>query len=207
MEKAQNVSAVLLCLRLKGFADADVLAEASGRSIGVVEEVLRSAENDGWVDARSGSRSGWTMTAVGRSGLEQRLAAELAASGNRDGLEDGYERFLALNQPLLAVCTRWQVKQAEPVVLNDHSDPEYDRQVVDDLRVLHGRVEPVCDRLTAALSRFSGYRPRLSHALERVVAGDTEWFTKPTIDSYHTVWFELHEDLLVTLGRDRTSEH
>ena len=27
-------------------------------------------------------------------------------------------------------------------------------------------------------------------------AGDSDWFTKPMIASYHTVWFELHEDLL-----------
>jgi hypothetical protein len=26
------------------------------------------------------------------------------------------------------------------------------------------------------------------------------------IDSYHTVWFELHEDLLATLGRQRSQE-
>jgi len=26
------------------------------------------------------------------------------------------------------------------------------------------------------------------------------------MSSYHTVWFELHEDLLATLGIDRASE-
>ena len=31
-------------------------------------------------------------------------------------------------------------------------------------------------------------------------AGDPDWFTRPTVDSYHTVWFELHENLLATLG-------
>ena len=30
--------------------------------------------------------------------------------------------------------------------------------------------------------------------------------TKPMIDSYHSVWFELHEDLLATLGIERGSE-
>ena len=40
----------------------------------------------------------------------------------------------------------------------------------------------------------------------RVTEGDRDWFTKPTIDSYHTVWFELHEDLLATLGLERSSE-
>ena len=39
-----------------------------------------------------------------------------------------------------------------------------------------------------------------------MLAGDTDWFTKPMIPSYHTVWFELHEDLLATLGIERGSE-
>ena len=36
--------------------------------------------------------------------------------------------------------------------------------------------------------------------------GETDWLTKPIIDSYHTVWFELHEDLLATLGLERGHE-
>jgi len=39
-----------------------------------------------------------------------------------------------------------------------------------------------------------------------VSAGDVDWFTKPMIPSYHTVWFEMHEDLLCTLGIERGSE-
>jgi pyruvate,orthophosphate dikinase len=42
--------------------------------------------------------------------------------------------------------------------------------------------------------------------VDRVEAGERDWFTKPLIDSYHTVWFELHEDLLSTLGKERASE-
>jgi hypothetical protein len=33
-----------------------------------------------------------------------------------------------------------------------------------------------------------------------VRAGDHNYVTKLTIDSYHTIWFELHEDLMATLG-------
>ena len=50
------------------------------------------------------------------------------------------------------------------------------------------------------------YGPRLRRAVERVEAGDGEWFTKPSLPSYHSVWFELHEDLLSTLGLDRSAE-
>jgi hypothetical protein len=30
--------------------------------------------------------------------------------------------------------------------------------------------------------------------------------TRPIIDSYHTVWFELHEELIQAAGRSREDE-
>jgi hypothetical protein len=90
--------------------------------------------------------------------------------------------------------------------VNDHGDAAYDRGVIEKLADLHAEVEPICNDLGEALHRFQGYGGRLRHALDRVRAGDTDWFTKPMIPSYHTVWFEMHEDLLSTLGIERGSE-
>ena len=64
----------------------------------------------------------------------------------------------------------------------------------------------MCEDLSKLLARFATYGPRLRSALQRVENGDVDWFTKPMIDSYHTVWFELHEDLLATLGIERSKE-
>ena len=69
-----------------------------------------------------------------------------------------------------------------------------------------GVVQPICAELAGRLARFDGYGRRFSESLGRVVAGEVEWFTRPMIDSYHTVWFELHEDLLATLGIERAKE-
>jgi hypothetical protein len=71
---------------------------------------------------------------------------------------------------------------------------------------IHDRVRPVTVDLRETIDRFAGYGTRLREALEKVVAGEHEWFTKPVIDSYHTIWFELHEDLLCTLGIERSKE-
>jgi hypothetical protein len=65
---------------------------------------------------------------------------------------------------------------------------------------------PICEELARSLRRFANYGPRLTTALERVRSGDIDWFTKPMIASYHTIWFELHEDLLATLGIERGQE-
>jgi hypothetical protein len=39
--------------------------------------------------------------------------------------------------------------------------------------------------------------------LRRVDRGERRWVDAPRIDSCHTVWFELHEDLLASLGLER----
>jgi pyruvate,orthophosphate dikinase len=108
---------------------------------------------------------------------------------------------------MLGVCTSWQLRDVDGTQsINDHSDADYDRSVIDRLVAIHDRVRPVTVDLREAMARFGGYGKRLRDALEKVVAGEHEWFTKPVIDSYHTVWFELHEDLLSTLGIERSTE-
>ena len=43
-------------------------------------------------------------------------------------------------------------------------------------------------------------------AREKVEDGEHDWFTSPRIDSYHTVWMQWHEDLLLALGREREQD-
>ena len=38
---------------------------------------------------------------------------------------------------------------------------------------------------------------------DRFRAGDPSWVDRTGADSCHTVWFELHEDLIATLGLRR----
>jgi hypothetical protein len=42
--------------------------------------------------------------------------------------------------------------------------------------------------------------------LDKVKSGDTTWLARPIIDSYHTVWFELHEELIAASGLTREEE-
>jgi hypothetical protein len=50
--------------------------------------------------------------------------------------------------------------------------------------------------------RFGRYRVRLSDALARARSGAGGYVTEE-MASYHSVWFQLHEDLLATLGIPR----
>lgn len=198
---------VLHGLRLKGQAGAAGIAESAGLVTADVEACLERLAAGGMAVHRDGPLAGWSLTPEGRSEHSRLVGREVDAAGARPAIEGAYERFRALNTGVLDACSRWQVRDiAGTAVVNDHRDPDYDAKVVADLAALHNRVEPLCDDLAGALERYRPYRRQLSRAVENVEAGERDWFTKPLLPSYHTVWFELHEDLLTTLGLDRTAE-
>jgi hypothetical protein len=125
------------------------------------------------------------------------------APGSREEAECArlYKAFLPLNREVLQMCTDWQIRPAGAP--NDHADAAYDWSVIDRLEALDDRVGPLLRRLGDADARFAPYRDRLRAARQRVVRGERDWLTSPRVDSYHTMWMELHECLLAALGRER----
>jgi pyruvate,orthophosphate dikinase len=92
-------------------------------------------------------------------------------------------------------------------VPNDHSDGAYDASVLARLRSdVHEDVTPIVERAAGMVSRLGRYGLRLETALDRLSDGDERYVAHPMLDSYHTVWFELHEELIRLAGRDRRSE-
>jgi biotin operon repressor len=194
-------------LRLKGFAEAAAIAEAAGLSTAETEKHLQALQSEGFVQYREGRMCGYSLTSAGRAEHERQLTAELDGAGARAELDSSYRRFLQLNQELLSVCTSWQLRDvAGHSTVNDHTDGDYDKAVIATLGELDAKVQPICGELAGVFDRFAAYGPRLAEALDRVQNGEIEYFTKPMIPSYHTVWFELHEDLLASLGIERASE-
>jgi pyruvate,orthophosphate dikinase len=47
---------------------------------------------------------------------------------------------------------------------------------------------------------------RLDRAAAAVAAGDQRFVSSPRVDSYHSIWFELHEELIRLAGRSRSDE-
>ncbi len=181
----------LYALLVKGRARPDALAVTTGLDPEQVAEVLEQAATRGLAVERHGRAAGWMLTGVGRDMVRATIARE------RDGLDlgepgDRYEReFLPLNGDLKALCARWQQDQVDPG---------------DDLAVLHGRASEFLQHVECFDARFSRYGPRLSDAVEQVLAGDHRALVKPLSDSYHDTWIELHEDLLLWLGRERNED-
>jgi pyruvate,orthophosphate dikinase len=67
-------------------------------------------------------------------------------------------------------------------------------------------LEPVLAANTAQVPRLEGYGPRFRAALEAMRDGDRTMLAAPLKDSYHTVWFEYHEELIALGGRNRADE-
>ncbi|MGH3524141.1 MAG: MarR family transcriptional regulator, partial [Mycobacterium sp.] len=125
------------------------------------------------------------------------------ASADPSALAAAYRRFRAVNTEFKALVTDWQLKNGRP---NTHEDADYDAAVLARLDRLHQQVSPIIAVAAVQLPRLSHYSAKLQAALDKVNAGETVWLSRPMIDSYHTVWFELHEELILAAGRTRDEE-
>lgn len=119
----------------------------------------------------------------------------------------GYTRFELVNRELKQLITDWQtIEVGGQRVANDHTNEEYDARLLDRLGDLHERFTPILNGLVARVPRLAAYATKLEAALTRAEEGEIAWVSDAKIESYHTVWFELHEDLLRLLGRVRDEQ-
>ncbi|WP_419841759.1 transcriptional regulator [Candidatus Poriferisodalis sp.] len=205
-------------MRLKGLGEVDDIAAVHGLEPAAVETLLAELDATGHCMHREvGGVPKFILTPTGRDDGQAALAAELDAHAARDAVTAAYRKFLELNPVMLQLCTDWQVLPAgHPAAtdtgpgdghrLNDHSDSAYDTKIIERLEALHLELSEVLTGLSSVMMRYDNYAPRCAAALDRLRAGELDYLTKPMIPSYHTVWFELHEDLLATLGINRADE-
>ena len=193
-------------MRCIGVAGEERIAGASGIEIAETLAHLRHLSDRGLVELDPGSFGGWSLTESGRAIGQEMVREELVIAGDHEQVLGGYQTFLRLNPTLLQICSDWQMRRVgNTPILNDHTDPDYDARVLSRLIRIDDAAQQVCSDLVSRLMRFGVYRDRLSTAIERALAGDSAYVTD-SFDSYHTVWFQLHEDLLVTLGISREDE-
>ncbi|MFI6166086.1 hypothetical protein ACIBCN_04795 [Nocardia sp. NPDC051052] len=196
----------LHAIRLGGFADTKAVADRYGMPVGLAESHVRDFRERGWISHfRFGTDAGWSLTESGRAENERLLADELSREGAKALVEDVYRVFLPLNARLVRVCTEWQLTILSDGSMrdNDHGDAHRDRQILAELQSLAAELVPLTRQLTERLARFSGYDTRFAEAVT-LAADHPEMVAGIEHDSAHRVWFELHEDLIATLGIDRT---
>ena len=143
----------------------------------------------------------WQLTPDGRSAHAEHLAADLAGLDAATELGVVYPTFVEINSEFKELCGDWQLKDGAP---NDHTDAAYDDAVLERLGELHLRAHPAVATMGDVIDRLAPYAPRLDAVLGRLRGGDTSLFTGVMCNSYHDVWMELHEDLILTQGIDRS---
>ena len=127
-----------------------------------------------------------------------------AGSPQEQDLDKLFDAFLPVNRRLRDVCSAWQTRpDGTP---NDHSDGTYDDTVRDRLDEVHSAIGPILRRMAAVEPRLAGYRPRLTEALDKFSDGESSWLASPLMDSYHTVWMHLHQELILMLGLTRADD-
>lgn len=187
--------AVLQAVRLKGRVRPDDLAATLAADIAAVTDTIGRLTDDGLLVDGPTVR----LTPDGRARLAELLAAERQPADSAV-IATAYDEFRSVNLDFKALVTDWQLRDGQP---NDHKDAGYDAGVLARLDDVHGRVLTIIAPVAGQLPRLGAYPTKLTTALERVKAGENAWLTRPLIDSYHTVWFELHEELILAVGLTR----
>jgi pyruvate,orthophosphate dikinase len=151
------------------------------------------------------SRFGYKLTELGSRRVNELYARERERAGQV--VHEVYGSFVTINDELKQLVTDWQLRPVGgELVVNDHSDHRYDQALIAKLRRTDARASTALSPLTSTLARLGLYPRRLGRALARLRGGDHTMLATPLKDSYHTVWFELHEELIILSGRSRAEE-
>jgi pyruvate,orthophosphate dikinase len=190
------VDHLLQVLCLKGRATHETLGAAVNADTTAAIAELEAA---GLVES---TKLGYRVTDLGRSRADELYAYEREQAG--PVIDDVYESFVPINDDVKQIVTDWQMRQVDgELTVNDHSDSRHDERVIARLRRTDAQVSTALGPLSDALNRFDLYPRRLRRALTLIGEGDHSMLAAPLKDSYHTVWFELHEELIILSGRRR----
>jgi hypothetical protein len=187
--------AVLQAVRLKGRVSRDDLVATLGEDL--VDVIDRLVGSGLLLDG-----STLRLSPEGRQRLEGLLADE-RSHVDAAAVAAAYDEFCSVNRDFKELVTDWQLKDGRP---NTHEDAGYDAAVLARLDDVHRRVTPTIAAVATQLPRLSRYSVKLQAALDNIQDGETMWLARPLIDSYHTVWFELHEELILAAGRTRETD-
>ncbi len=194
---------LLQALLIKGSMPADQLAATVSGDPALIGSLTRQLVAAGLAEVAGDA---CRLSGAGRLRALEAFETDrgLVGAAQAAGL---YAAFGPLDHRMKDIVTAWQLRStdAEPQ-FNDHLDAGYDATVLDLLADLHADTAAWIAPLAAAFPRFGRYQARLSRALAAARGSDQRFVASPRVDSYHSVWFELHEDLIRLAGHRRQDE-
>lgn len=137
-------------------------------------------------------------TDAGKALLDEQYSRVRAglSEAERDEILD---RFRPLDREVKALAARWQDADARD---------DWDERIatIEKLSALQQATLAFIARYRGRLPNLSEFGAKLGKALAHVLEGESDFVVGVRCPSYHTVWFEMHEDLLRTLERQRDAE-
>ena len=202
-EREATADDCVRALAIKGLAQVEAVADFALSTPDEVRMILDRLVTDGLATSVAGA---YKLTESGTSRAADVLVTEQEAWG-REPAAAALDAFLDLDHRVKVIVTAWQLRgDPDSGVVNDHSDTDYDRDVLERLAALHADAMTWLTPQAVGLSRLADYGVRLGRAVDRAVGGDQRFVASPRVDSYHGIWFELHEDLIRLAGRTREDE-
>ena len=200
---AATADDVLRAMVVKGYVTPESVATTLLSTAAEMTVVLDRLVADGLAEVAAGSLR---LTPDGKAAGRALIAADAERWGAA-GATAALDAFLALDHRMKETVTAWQMRDvAGAQAINDHSDAGYDAAVLDGLAALHADASAWLRPLAPSLPRLAAYLERLERAAVAARSGDGRFVASPRVDSYHGVWFELHEDLILLAGRSRADE-
>ena len=187
---------------IKGSASPDALAESLMSTPEQVRSLIDALIGNGLVERQADTVR---LSNDGQTKGHALIAADQLRWGTAQA-EAALDAFHTLDLRVKEAVTAWQLREVDGArVLNDHTDPAYDAGVLDQLAGLHHDTGEWLQSTSEAPPELGRYLSRLERALG-LARQDQRFVASPRVDSYHGVWFELHEELILLAGRSRAQE-
>ena len=185
----RGAGAVLHVVRVRGPSSAAELERALCEE---VQASLAELERSRLLVSAAEAPLRWRLTEAGRVRSDECLRA--AQPGVSQLLAAFADEFLRHDLAVKTLCTSWQEIGAAA------GAARWD--MLADLEDIASRVQPTVAAVAREAPRFGGYLARLRESL-LLARDDPRHVTSPFVDSFHSVWFECHEDLILCRGLER----
>ncbi|WP_431950927.1 hypothetical protein [Nocardia lijiangensis] len=181
-----------------------VIRFRSGVSVDELADLVGVPGDDAWTLVDGIRRAGYVRSVRGSfivtaDGVAADDAAvhrwrDRAPRADLDLVEEFDRHFLTANEIVKAAISNWQANRSEELV----------REVAAQLRSAVGDLAFPADGDGDVARLLETYRQRLIKVVERAEGGNPAALSGIRAESFHSVWMELHAELLQLNGRVRT---
>lgn len=145
----------------------------------------------------------WQIESAGEEEAAKYRKKLLEESGRKEEILKYCQEFEEINKRFKELVTRWQMKEEDGVMVpNDHKDPDYDFKIIEELTRIHEETKNLINKISEIIPMYRRYISRFENALNQLMDGKLDYMDRAR-DSYHNIWFELHESLLKLSGMQR----